>query len=155
MHSPHVIKVANVHIATNNEKLLIVLYSSKTHSEADRPQKIKIVANQSERTGHYAKRHFCPFKLLRKYISLRHKFCKRNSEQFFIFSDGTPVSAENARTLLRKLLIRISIQAGLYDMHSFRIGRSSDLRKFGYSVDDIKKLGRWMSNVIYKYFRNY
>ena len=40
--SPHVVKANNVHIAKNKNKILLVLYSSKTHSEASRPQKIKI-----------------------------------------------------------------------------------------------------------------
>ena len=31
--SPHVIKAKNVHIAKNKDKILLVLYSSKTHSE--------------------------------------------------------------------------------------------------------------------------
>ena len=44
-YSCHVVKAANVHIAKNKCKILVVLYSSKTHSEAVRPQKIRITKN--------------------------------------------------------------------------------------------------------------
>ena len=37
--SNHIIRAANVHIAWNKHKILLILYSSKTHSIANRPQK--------------------------------------------------------------------------------------------------------------------
>ena len=41
--SPHVIKATNVHESKNDQqKLLIVLYSSKTHNAGSAPQKIRI-----------------------------------------------------------------------------------------------------------------
>ena len=36
--SPHVIKAKDVHVGTNKEKILVLLFSSKTHSVADTPQ---------------------------------------------------------------------------------------------------------------------
>ena len=36
--SCHVVKMANVYLATNKDKLMIVLYTSKTHDESDGPQ---------------------------------------------------------------------------------------------------------------------
>ena len=69
--SPHVLKARNVHMATNKDKLLLILYSSKTHGKGQRPQKIRITSNRTEKTGHYAQRHFCPFAVLRRYINLR------------------------------------------------------------------------------------
>ena len=41
MLSDHVVKVANVHCATNKDKILVILYTSKTHNRGMRPQKIK------------------------------------------------------------------------------------------------------------------
>ena len=46
--SKHVVKAANIHVAVNKDKLLIILYSSKTHTEGMAPQKIKIVSNRTE-----------------------------------------------------------------------------------------------------------
>ena len=37
--SPHVIKASNVHVATNQDKILIVLYTSKTHGKEKLRQK--------------------------------------------------------------------------------------------------------------------
>ena len=38
----HPLKAKNVHIGMNKNKILLILYSSKTHSKADYPQEIKI-----------------------------------------------------------------------------------------------------------------
>ena len=49
--SPHVLKARNVHMATNKDKLLLILYSSKTHGKGQRPQKIRITSNRTEKQG--------------------------------------------------------------------------------------------------------
>ena len=51
--SQHVLKAKDVHLAKNKDKLLLILYSSKTHDKANRPQKIKVTSNKHERTGAY------------------------------------------------------------------------------------------------------
>ena len=38
----HCIKACNIHVGNNKDKILIVLYSSKTHGKESRPQKVKI-----------------------------------------------------------------------------------------------------------------
>ena len=40
----HTIKACNIHVGNNKDKILIVLYSSKTHGVESRPQKVKISA---------------------------------------------------------------------------------------------------------------
>ena len=37
-----------MHMASNKETLLVVLYSSKTHSKSNIPQEIKIASNERE-----------------------------------------------------------------------------------------------------------
>ena len=71
-----------------------------------------------------------------------------------MFRDKTKVSGESARKLLRGMLDSLKIQSKYYDMHSLRIGRATDLFKYGYSVEEIKRMGRWKSNVVYKYIRS-
>ena len=66
INSQHVLEARNVHLALNKDKLLLVLFSSKTHNKSSKPQKIKITANNIEKSGHYINRHFCPFKLFEK-----------------------------------------------------------------------------------------
>ena len=148
-YSQHVIKAKDVHLARNKRKLLLVLYSSKTHDCGMRPQKIKITANKTVR--YYNNRNFCPFNLMRDYIDCRHCY-EKDAEQFFVFNDRKPVQAEQARKVLKNCLRKIGLDENLYDMHSLRIGRASDLIKFHYSVE-VKCMGRWRSNAVYKYIR--
>ena len=149
--SPHVVKAANVHIGLNKNKILVVLYSSKTHHEGSRPQKIKILANESDYKGR--KKFFCPFREVRSYLKLRGNYFNK-SEQFFVFSDHAPVKAENLRRVLRLMLSRINLDPTLYDVQSLRIGRASEMIKQGCSVELVQRMGRWKSNAVYKYIRN-
>ena len=55
--------------------------------------------------------------------------------------------------MLYTILKRLNLEPGLYGMHSFRIGRATDLIKFNYSIEEVKLMGRWRSNVIFKYIR--
>ena len=48
--SPHIVKAKNIHIAKNKDKIMIVLYSSKTHGKGQRPQKIKISSQRDDKT---------------------------------------------------------------------------------------------------------
>ena len=140
--SEHTLKAKNVHMGRNKEKLLLVLYSSKTHGEGHRPQKIKIVANKHEhKSTKVLKRHFCPFKVINKFINMRNPIID-DDEQFFIFSDGSPVQPVQATLVLRQLLKSLGLQEMLYAMHSFRIGRTSELVNFGYSITDVQWMGR-------------
>ena len=69
--SPHVIRVKEVHLATNKRKMLFVLRSSKTHSKANLPQTIKIISNPVKTQRKTA--NFCPYHLLTEYLSIRSK----------------------------------------------------------------------------------
>ena len=79
---------------------------------------------------------------------------KDKQEQFFVFTDLSPVKPEHIRSLLRQLLHNLNLDKLLYDVHSFRIGRTCDLEKMGYTVDQIKAMGRWRSNAVYRYLKN-
>ena len=127
-------------MATNKDKVLVVLYSSKTHSVADRPQKIKIISNKSERSGRYLHRNFCPFRLLSTFLHSRGGYTD-DKEPLFVYGDKTAVSPDAARKVLKEIIKNLGLDATVYDMHSFRIGRASDLIKFGYSVEEVKAHG--------------
>ena len=150
--SPHVLKANNVHLGRNKKKLMLILYSSKTHNEGNSPQKIKITANCIERTGNYTKKHFCLLILVEKYLLTRGPFI-RDDEQFFVFSDGSPVTAQNARLMLRTCISNFGLDASLYGMHSLRSGRTTDLVNFGYPLEEVRRMGRWKSSAVYKYIK--
>ena len=145
----YTIKASDVHVG-NKGKILVVLYSSKTHGKESRPQKVKISAAHMRTKD---TKNFCPFKVVKKYILMRGPHSS-NKEQFFVFKDKSPLKPDHVRKLLRELLTRFNLNSSLYDVHSFRIGRACDLEKFGYSVDQIKAMGRWRSNAVYRYLKN-
>ena len=136
--SNHVVRARNVHLARNKDKLLVILYTSKTHGTESYPQKIRIVANQHDMFK--ARRNFCPFKLVSEYIDMRGGFDDAD-EQFFVYSDGSPVTAYQARSLLKQILVNLGLDARFYDMHSLRIGRASDMVKHGTSIEIVKSAG--------------
>ena len=150
--SPHILRARNVHIATNKNKILLILYSSKTHDESSLPQQIKITANKDDHSNSYTQRHFCPFYLLRKYLILRGDYTS-DSEQLFIFHDKSPVRANHAREILKLMINRIGLNSALYGMHNFRIGWTTDLVKYNYPIEKVRVMGRWKSYVIFKYIR--
>ena len=71
-----------------------------------------------------------------------------DDEQFFVFRDGSPVKPQYARNILQRVIRQLNLNDKLYGMHSFRIGRTSDLIKYNYSIDEVKLMGRWKSNVV-------
>ena len=152
----HTAKACNVHIGNNKDKILIVLYTSKTHGEESGPKKIKVsavpVPSQSDRNNRN-KKFFCPVAAVIHFMNIRGCYYDVH-EQFFIFKDKSPVKPCHLRSVLRNLLDRLGLDSSLYDVHSFRIGRTCDLEKFGYSIDQIKAIGRWKSNAVYKYLKN-
>ena len=152
--SPYVLRARNVHISIDSGKLLLILNSSKMHGEGGYPQKIKITANAKERTGNYRKRNFCPLQLTRDYI-LQCGGYQDDDEQFFVFADKSPVKPEHTRSLLHTILndLGLSKESHLFNVHSLRIGKCCDLIKYGYSIEDVKCMGRWRSNCIYKNIR--
>ena len=147
----HTIQAKNVHVADNKENILLVLYSSKTHTKGI--QKIKITSNKSERSGKYRKRNFCPFHLMKCFLSVCQGY-DSDTEPLFILRDRNPVKANNVSNVLKKALSRMNLDSSLYSVHSLRIGRVTDLIKYGYSVEEVKRIGRWKSNAVYKYIRS-
>ena len=135
--STHVLRAKNVHIAQNKDKMLLILYTSKTHGLNSRPQKIKITSNRKDKSGHYLHRHFCPFQQLRLFLNMWGRFGS-DEEQLFIFRDGSPLTPLQANTILKRCINNLGIDAQFYSMHSFRIGRTSDLIKFNYSIEEVK-----------------
>ena len=150
----HTLKAKDVYDSTNKVrgKLMLVLHSSKTHGKESRPQQIKIESNpeltRSLNTPH------CPFEITKKYMIFRGDYIE-DTDDFIVYSDGSQVLPEQVRAVLRKILSRLSLNPSLYDTHSFRIGRATDMQKAGISIEEIKRIGRWRSNAVYQYFRHF
>ena len=149
----HTLKAKDIHIGQNKNKMLIVLYSSKTHRQESLPQKIRIEALNDNNDFHKY-RFFCPFAVTRNFLSMRGGY-KEDTEPLFIFRDGESVQPEHVRTLLREALEKLNLDPLLYGFHSLRAGRTCDLaHKMHVSIEEIKEAGRWRSNAFYKYLKN-
>ena len=149
----HTIKACNIFIATNKKKILLMLYSSKTHDHKNHPQKITITGLDGEQ--HVKSRHyFCPFSILRTYFNMRQGYYDRD-ENFFVFSDHSPVYPAHLCKILRQALENLGFNPLLFNVHSLRIGHVTQMFKDGKSVDYIKDIGRWKSNAVYKYLKHF
>ena len=137
----HTVKAKDVHIAKNKKKILFILYSSKTHGKNKKPQKIKIAASQDAHMGHQRKQFVCPFLKSREYLAIRGNF-KTDQDPFFVQSDHSPVMPHQVRAVLRKLLSSINLNAQAYNLHSFRVGRTTDMYQYSYSIEQIRIAGR-------------
>ena len=162
--SPHAIKARDVHMGINKNKILFILHSSKTHGVGNKPQLVKIsqrqIKTEKDRkvggctlSSLYESYSHNPFHILHEYIANRPAM-KTDNEQFFVFSDGSPVRPDHMRNILRLLLNNIQLQAELYSVHSMHVGCASDLLEYGISVETIKKLGHWKSNAVFTYLRH-
>ena len=154
--SEHCLLAKDVQIGDNKEKILLTLHSSKTHGQGSKPQQIKISGVAQENVSNKVRcknRFFCPFKLINKYFKLRGDYFKDN-DQFFVFSDGSPVQPHHVRNVLSQLLQSLGKDHRLFSFYSFRIGRCTELIKLGYAIEIIKRLGRWKSNAVYRYIRD-
>ena len=126
--------------------MLLVLYTSKTHRKGSRPQRIRIRGDDA------ANSNYSPYEYLDRYMTKRGGY-RSVSEPLFIFADGRAVKPSHFRQVLREILAIMNLDSKLYDTHSFRIGRAMDLMKKGKSIKEIKHLGRWKSNAVYRYLK--
>ena len=145
----HPVKAKDVHIAKNKNKILFVLYSSKTHNKGMKPQKIKI---SSLNPNDHRIRYFCPFEASREYLAIRGNYVS-DCDPFFVLRDNSPVLPAQLRSVLRKALSAMNINPSVYNFHSLRIGRATDMFQFGHTIEEIKIVGRWKSNAVYNYIR--
>ena len=132
--SEHYVRAKDVLISFNNDKIKLKLHTSKTHGRRSKPQEIRIT--RVEMTN--VKRFFCPFVLMRKYISYRGVGYETEEEPFFIHRDASPVKADLARNTLQDMLEKLNLNPALYDTMSLRSGRCVDMYKMGYSLEVLK-----------------
>ena len=145
---PHAMKAKDIHINERRDRLMIVLYSSKTHGRNSRPQ--TIIIKKSPNCAELVK--YCPVESLKLFLTERGSY-KSDSEILCVFRDKQPITAKLVRKMLRSTLKKLGLDPSFYDTHSFRIGRATDLAASGHSIEDIKRAGRWKSNAVYKYLR--
>ena len=122
MASEHIIKAKDVHIGRNKNKLMMILQSSKTHEKNMKPQIIKINSLGGNHITPVVITEGaisdCPFKILKEYLQVRKKY-RSIDEQFFVFSDRTPVQPTQFNRLLKNL-IKFFIWGRKYTLKSIK-----------------------------------
>ena len=154
---PHTIKAKDIHVGRNKQKILMVLYTSKTHGLESRPQKIKIEANSNNvlqsQNSEFNGLIFCPFAMVRRFLAARGNY-EKDDEQFFVFRDKSPLKPENFRELLKSIIQKLNLNPDLYNTHSMRAGRATDLMFFGYSISTIQRAMRLKcTSTVLKYIK--
>ena len=149
----HPILAEDVHIGDNKRKIMFVLHSSKTHSQSNKPQVVKICGDDEYWGTQEKCNRRCPFKAVTDYAEIRPNSASP-TEPFFVFQDRSPVTPVQMRSTLRSVLSAANLDPLAYGTHGFRAGRAGDLHRKGISVETIRKLGRWSSSAIYTYLMN-
>ena len=149
----HMIRFDNVHFGQNKRKVVLVLRSSKTHSFNAAPQVVKITGVKEKPDKHFQDiPKYCPVNILLSFLDA-HGNPKTKDESFFIFRDRLPVKPDNFRTVLKQCLKMAGLDKTKYDTHSLCIGQAMDLQRMGFTVEQIKKSGRWKSILVFNYLK--
>ena len=156
----HAVLAKDIHLGKNKNKILSVLRSSKTHSTVISPQLVKITSTADckkklQQSEIYRKELVlpCPFGFIRSYLRARGGYSDEN-EQLIVFRDGTAVPPGHIWKTLKLMIKKAGFDHKFYGSHSLRAGRSCDLFRLGVSTENIKKLGHWKSNDIYRYLKS-
>ena len=94
----------------------------------------------------------CTKKIIRLYnlyLSLR----PNKNGPFFINENGLSITRPQLVKVLNSQLTHLNYDATLYNTHSFRIGRASDMATEGYSENQIAMVGRWNSDAYKRYIK--
>lgn len=151
----HAIKSKDVHLSRGKRKVQFRFWTTKTLKKGSWPQDVKMEGLTDCKSCYPKSKKrtdsvwLCPLHLLLDYQA--HRETTHGAENFFIFKSGLQVKPHHFRNMLKKLIRNIGLNCAAYNTHSFRSGRSCDLRRLGYSLSDLKFYGRWRSNVVYKY----
>ena len=84
---------------------------------------------------------YCPLAALDSYEAIR-----GNADgPLFLQQSSIPLTRPHLATFLRSCLIFSNLSTRLYNTHSFRIGRATQMAIDGFNDDTIKSTGRWNS----------
>ena len=91
----------------------------------------------------------CPVRALKAFLRMR----GGKSGPIFINKEGQPIKRTHLTNWMKKTLEMAGMPPARYNTHSFRIGRTTQLARDGYSDEIIRRTGRWKSNAYKDYIR--
>ena len=136
----HMINTEGIKFLYNKTTLTGVRITLDSFKHSDDPVTFKI---------NCAPGNYCPVLTLLKFISLRG--CKPG--KIFLKSNGKWITRDFIASHVKTIVSSLGLNKALYNTHSFRIGRASDLAKKGVPDQVIKKIGRWESSAYTRYIR--
>nr|XP_020646057.1 uncharacterized protein LOC110077393 [Pogona vitticeps] len=99
--------------------------------------------------GRCSRESICPVKAVKEFVGFR----GAEKGYFFQHADASPLTKYQFWKLTGMALERIGVKNMKFGTYSFRIGAASTAAALGYSVEQIKHIGRWSSNCYHKYVR--
>lgn len=133
----HTLRMEQLKLSKNGALLTLHSYM---HS-AGRPPALKLRANPMCK--------YCPVRALQKFIRRR----GLRPGHIFVHRDGSPVTRHDFAWMLHASLGAVGITKGKYALHSFRIGRATQMHMDNLPSETIKEVGRWRSEVFHSYIR--
>jgi len=133
----HTLKYNEVQLSRNK---VVIRLSSYKHSKG----KGELTPISLERKQYAS----CPVKLMQAYLQDRNG----SQGQFFLL-EGLPVTASSVSRELKTVLQHLGYNSTLYNTHSFRIGKTTDMAMSGSSEEQICMAGRWHSDAFRKYIK--
>ena len=127
------------HQISASKKKLLVKFGTFKHSNG-KEVKIRLRA---------LKHKLCPVRAYRKYIKLRGP----KPGPIFIHENGKPITRPQIAATLHDCLQVFTNRPQLYNTHSFRIGKITDLAREGHSILQIKEMGRFKSFAFLAYIK--
>jgi len=136
----HTVQMHNIKLVTEHKKpaLKIKLRSYKHSTKTTTP----LIVTSTSTTC-------CPVKAFSKYIKLR----SNKPGPAFCHANDHPITRKQLASKLQHHLTMSGHNESNYNTHSFRIGKTTDLAKQGYSYAKIALIGRWNSNAYLKYIK--
>ena len=135
--SRNTLKIESIHVT---EQEIHITFSNFKHSHGKSCRNTILATNI---------KGLCPVELLRNYLSVR------GNQTGFLFmkGNGKAMSRIEFLALLKEILEYCGFDSKLFNTHSFRIGRATEMVKEGYSLEQIRMAGRWSSDAFKTYIR--
>lgn len=99
----------------------------------------------------YTNSHYCPARLLKKYLIIRPK--TSDDKPLFISRQGNQLSVGAIGAIVKRMAKNANIH-GRYTAHSIRIGGATAAMEAGLSLAQIRAIGGWDSKAVMLYLRS-
>ena len=138
-HVHNVLRYGNIQVVKNRGSVTSVRVVLSQYKHSSQPAVLLLKPQSSA---------YCPVKHLLKYFEIR----KQGSPFVFIHESGRPLNATYMRNVLRLACAYCSFSF-LISLHSFRIGKITQMAAQGTSETRMQLLGRFKSNAYKRYIR--